>query len=100
LSSSQQQEVDAFKALLESLEAQGLPLPETSTVGVVTPAQPTLVVEPPATIVVEEAGTEESTTEEEEEDDSSLAAAIEAGEVSAIGGFFRGIGNFFRGLFR
>ena len=98
LTAAQLAEVNQFKGLLQNLEAQGLPLPDTSNVGF-APSAPTFAggdSEDPTVVL-----TEETTDGEEEDSTDSLAAAIEAVEAEdGEGGIFGRIGNFFRNLLR
>ena len=97
LTGDQLAEVNQFKTLLEQLEADGLPLPDTSNVGFV-PSAPTFAEgDTLDTTLTEEGGA--LAEEDGEEGDDSLAAAIEAVEGEG-GGLFSRIGNFFKGLFR
>ena len=101
LTAAQQAEVNQFRTYLESLEAQGLPVPDTSNVGV-APSVPTLAggesSEPNVTLTEETVGGEDQNNNNGED---SLASAIQSVESEKDqGGFFNRIGNFFRNLFR
>ena len=121
LTLDQQTEVEAFKTLLESLEAQGLPLPATGGVGLAPPPPaetgPSFVDTGAPELAVGDIpsldGDDEELTGdptdlaegegEETVDPNSLAAAIEAAQN--IGGgrieaFFNRIGDFLKRVFR
>ncbi len=100
LTGEQQAEVDAFRALLESLEATGQPLPDTSNVGF-APSAPTFAGddETPSVTLVEETPEGGDVLAEEEEGTDSLAAAADA-LAGEDGGVFSRIGDFFKNLFR
>ncbi|MCH8889254.1 DUF5011 domain-containing protein [Patescibacteria group bacterium] len=117
LTLDQQTEVEAFKALLESLEAQGLPLPATGGVGLAPPPPaetgPSFVdTGAPEELAVGDIPSldgddDEELTElaegEETVDPNSLASAIEAAQN--IGGgrieaFFNRIGDLLKRVFR
>ena len=117
LTLDQQTEVEAFKALIESLEAQGLPLPATGGVGLAPPPPaetgPSFVdTGAPEELAVGDIPSldgddDEELTElaegEETVDPNSLASAIEAAQN--IGGgrieaFFNRIGDLLKRVFR
>ena len=95
LTSNQQDEVDQFRTLLDSLRQSGEPLPDTSNVGRGGPEAS------PDAVLVEEVP-DDTLAGDDIDGDDSLAAAIEAaaGERgNFLGRLLRGLGGLLRGVF-